>query len=75
MLFFPYTFNFPVVKVCLRPKPPTWNLGYINSKVLLVGPWPWAPHQKTNTIILKNLHIIQGFKRDITVSLLVDFHC
>ena len=63
MLFCPYMFNFPVVKVCLRPKPPTWNLGCINSKVLLVGPWPWAPHQKMNTITFKSLQSIQGFTR------------
>ena len=44
---FLYTLKFPVVKVRLRPKPPTWNLGCICFKVLLVGPWPWAPHQKT----------------------------
>ena len=63
MLFCPYMFNFPVVKVCLRPKPPTWNLGCINFKVILVGPWPWAPHQQTNTIIFKSLQSIQGFTR------------
>ena len=41
----------------------TWNLGCINFKILLVGPWPWAPHQNTNTIIFKSLQSIQGFTR------------
>ena len=58
---FLYTFKFPIVKVRLRPKPPSWNLGCIYFKVLLVGPWPWAPHQKTKYNNIQKFTVHLGF--------------
>ena len=50
--------NFLIIKLRTDPKPTTWIFDYIDFFIiiflfLLVGPWPWAPHQKNEY----NIHL------------------
>ena len=78
---FPSWVQFPIVELHTTLTSPKELWVSIKYKVLLVGPWPWAPHQKTNTILFNSLQCIQGsiqgmlhsFPLKITPSLVVLF--